>query len=36
MGENPVRRSLCGGADITPCTQITVYGNREASMAFLM
>jgi len=36
MGENPVRRSLCGGADITPRTRITVCGNREASIAFLI
>ena len=36
MGENPVRRSLCGGADITPRTQITVYGNSQASITFLI
>ena len=34
MGENPVRRSLCGGADITPRTRITVYGNSQSSIAF--
>ena len=31
-----MRCPLCGGADITPRTQITVYGNREASIAFLI
>jgi len=36
MGENPVRHPLCGGADITPRTQITVYGNREPPIAFLI
>jgi hypothetical protein len=35
-GRKTVRCPLCGGADITPRTQITVYGNREASIAFLI
>jgi hypothetical protein len=36
MGDKAVRCPLCGGADITPRTLITVYGKREPSIAFLI
>jgi len=36
MREKTVRCPLCGSADITPRTSITVYGNREASVSFLL
>ncbi len=36
MREKKVRCPLCGSADITPRTTIMVYGNREASVSFLL
>jgi hypothetical protein len=36
MREKTMRCPLCGSADITPRTKITVSGNREALVSFLL
>jgi hypothetical protein len=36
MSEKKVHCPLCGSSDITPRSAITVYGNREASVSFLI
>ncbi len=36
MSDKKVRCPLCGGTDLTPRSAITVYGNRKASVSFLL